>query len=82
MGGAAGAVADFLRRSGFDVKNIGNAPSWNYPFTMVVSRSADMSNARHVAQALKTRAVFMMRTGDVTYDVVVIVGPDYRKDRQ
>jgi len=75
--GAANKVADFLRAKGFDVKQIGNAPTANYPSTLVVSRTKDMSVARQVAAALGTDKVVLMRAGDETYDVTVFIGPDY-----
>jgi hypothetical protein len=39
--GAAGKVADYLRSTNFDIKSVGNAQTWNYPFTMVISRTLD-----------------------------------------
>ena len=77
--GAANKVGDFLRAKGFDVKNKGNAPTSNYPFTLVVSRKNDMSIARQVAAALGAGndKVILARNGDETYDVTVFVGSDY-----
>jgi hypothetical protein len=77
--GAANKVGDFLRAKGFDVKNKGNAPTSNYPFTLIVSRKKDMSIARQVAGALGVESdkTVLMRNGDETYDVTVYVGPDY-----
>lgn len=76
---AAQKVAGFLRTRTYDVKNIGNAASWNYPFTLVVSRGRDMTVARQVAASLTTGHLVMVRTDDRTYDVTVIVGPDYKE---
>lgn len=73
---AASLAAEFLRRKGFDVKDVGNAPSWNYPYTIVVSRTADMSNAEKVARALSTDRVIMLRASESLYDVVVYLGAD------
>ena len=75
--GAADRAADFLRTHKFDVKHIGNAETWNYPFTMVISRTKDMTIAQMVAASLKTNRCVLMRTDDPAYDVTVIVGPDY-----
>jgi hypothetical protein len=80
--GAAQTTAEFLRRRGFDVKNIENARTWNYPFTIVAARSPDMSNARRVAKALKTDKVVLMRRGEYMYDVDVLVGPDFGERTQ
>jgi hypothetical protein len=77
ISGAADAVADFLRLQKFDVKNTGNAPTFNYPFTIVVSRTLDMTVAEHVAKALKTDKLVLERNGDTTYNVTIYLGPDF-----
>ncbi len=75
--GAANKVADFLRSRNFDVKNIGNAQAWNYPYTMVVSRSLDTTVASQVANALKTDKKAIIRNNENLYDVTVFIGPDF-----
>jgi hypothetical protein len=77
--GAAGAVADFLRKQNFDVKRIDNAPTWNYPATMVISREKDMAHAYQIGEALTTDRIVRIRTDETLYDVTVIVGPDYKE---
>lgn len=77
VAGAANKVADFLRGRGFDVKNIGNASTSNYPFTLVVSRKKEMTIARQVAAALTTDRVVLMRNGDDIYDATVFIGSDF-----
>lgn len=79
IAGAADRVTDYLRLKKFDVKYKGNAETWNYPFTMVISRTADMTIARQVAAALATDRCVLMRNGDSTYNVTVIIGPDYKE---
>lgn len=74
---SAAAVATCLRHNNFDVKNMENAPSWNYPFTMVVSRIRDMRVARQIAAVLKTDKVLLLRTADTSYTVSVYVSDDY-----
>ncbi len=75
--GAADKMTDFLRAKNFDVKNTGNAASWNYPFTLVISRTADMKVANQIARVLRTDHIVLIRKEDRTYDVTVIIGPDY-----
>ncbi len=75
--GAANRMAELLRSKQFDVKNIDNASSWNYPFTLVVSRSKDMTVAKKIARVLKTDRVILIRTNEQTYDVTVIIGPEF-----
>jgi hypothetical protein len=77
--GSARIMADYLRNKNFDVKNIGNANNWNFPETLVISRIGTTSIAEHVAAALGTKNMVLIRTPENLYDVMVIVGPDYRK---
>jgi hypothetical protein len=77
VAGAADKVRDFLRAKRFDVKYKGNAPTNNYPFTIVVSRKKDCAIARLVANSLGTDKITLIRTSDDTYDVTVFVGPDF-----
>jgi hypothetical protein len=75
--GAAAKVRDFLRSKNFDVKNTGNAASFNYPFTFVIARKKDMTIARNIAKALKTNHLVLIRSEDQPYDATVVIGPDY-----
>lgn len=75
--GAAGAVADFLRDKGFDVKNIVNAPSWNYPFTIVVSRTQDVTTAQQICTALNTDKLIILRNNEELYNVSIFLGSDF-----
>jgi hypothetical protein len=75
--GAANKVADFLQAKGFDVKNKGNAPTSNYPYTIVISRKKDGTIARQVAQALATDKITLIRTSDESFDATVFVGSDF-----
>jgi hypothetical protein len=82
LSGAGDTLADFLRNRGFDVKYIGNAETWNYPFTLVASRTRDASIARQVCAALKTDKLVLLRTGDEQYDATVFVGADFSERLQ
>ena len=75
--GAADEMTDFLRANHFDVKFAGNAANWNFPFTLVISRTPDMTIARKIARALKTDHCLLIRNNDRTYDATVVIGPDY-----
>jgi hypothetical protein len=82
MPGIAWQAADMVRAAGFDVKNdgIGNAATFNYASTLVLSRTKDMTVARQVGTALKVAPdkVILMRTGDDRFDVTVILGADFK----
>ena len=75
--GAAAAVAGLLRERDFDVKDIGNASTWNYPFTIVASRSVDMTVARRIARTLNTDKLVLLKSEDKMHTVCVLVGPDF-----
>jgi hypothetical protein len=77
--GAAQDVADYLRSQSFDVKNIGNAPAWNYSNTLVISRSLDTTMAVRVATALKTDKIAVIRNDQSLYNVTVYIGSDYKE---
>ena len=77
--GAANKVADYLREQNFDVKSIGNANTWNYPFTMVIARSTDTTVASQVAKALGTAKLVVVRTSEQLYDATVMIGPDFEE---
>ena len=77
--GLAAEATDYLRRRGFDVVEIGNAPRRDT--TAVLVRSGTALDARHVAQALglgPDRIVTGGPTSDYALDVTVTVGTDYR----
>jgi hypothetical protein len=75
--GAAGKIGDFLRTRGFDVKEITNAPDWNYRETIVVSRIGNPRIAQMVAKALNTENLILLRNKSKMFDVSVFVGKDY-----
>ncbi len=78
--GLAWSVAQKLREHGFDVKNdgIGNAPTFNYDQTLVVSRTPDMSVAEQIGEVLEVPddKIILLRNGDQRFDVTVFVGSD------
>jgi hypothetical protein len=77
--GAGRKAAAFLREKKFDVKIVGNAPTWNYPFTLVASRTSNMDIANQVAKVLKTDKIILLRNGSAEYDITVYLGADYRE---
>lgn len=77
VNGAASAAADYLREHNFDVKDIGNADTWNYPHTIVASRTKDMTVAQKVADALEIEKIILLRDENDLYDVTVFLGADF-----
>jgi hypothetical protein len=79
IAGAGDRMADFLRARKFDVKNIGNAPERNYSYTLIISRSKNMTIAHQLGSVLHTDHCVLMRNGEETYAATVIIGPDYEE---
>lgn len=77
--GAAAEMADFLRDKRFDVKRIDNAETWNYPFTIIVSRTNDMTTAKKICEVFDTDKLIVLRNGSDLYDVTVFIGSDYEE---
>jgi hypothetical protein len=76
--GAGQVIADILRNSRFDVKEISNAPDWNYRHTIVARRSMDTLLANDVAKALGTKNLIPLQNKTAIYDITVFVGADFR----
>ena len=76
--GVAAEIGDFLRARGFDVKETANAEDWNYPYTIIASRTADMTIAQKVAKALDSDKLIRLEKNDCLFDATVFVGKDYR----
>jgi len=76
--GAAEVVARALRRGGFDVIDVGNAPGFGYDETIVVDREGKPEVRREVAGYLGCENVVLERRRGSTTAVTVVVGKDYR----
>ena len=77
--GAAQEVASYLRAHSFDVKSIGNAPTFNYSNTLVASRTNDTTMAAKVAAVLKTDKIAIIQNDQNLYDVTFFIGSDYKE---
>lgn len=78
--GAGQAALKYLRKKGFDVINMENAESFDFPETIVLDRSGQASvseAAQAVAQTLGTPNVILQRNDDRMVDVTAIIGRDF-----
>ncbi len=73
---ASDRVRDFLLQKGFDVIETGNAPTWNYPHTLIVLRKPDWSGVSALKKALNTDRVLLLRNPDALVDVSIYLGKD------
>jgi hypothetical protein len=74
--GVANLVAERLRREGFDVVKIGNAPEKTYARTVVAERRDAGPAAEHVAAVLGVRGACPFRNENLLVDATVFVGRD------
>jgi predicted GTPase len=72
-------VTDILRDKGFDVVKVDNAPSQDFPKTIVVDRKTEtMRYAKRVAKSIHCRQVTSQIDPSLYLEVTVIVGKDYQ----
>ncbi|MCH7760873.1 LytR C-terminal domain-containing protein [candidate division TA06 bacterium] len=73
-------VTGILREKGFDVVKVDNAPSHDFPKTIVVDRkSKTMRYAKRVARSIRCRQVTSQVDPSLYLEVTVIIGKDYLK---
>jgi len=77
--GAANLVAERLRKQGYDVVKIGNAPERNYSRTLVAERRAAADIAAGVAKAIGVPTTFAYHNENLLVDATVFVGRDFEE---
>ncbi len=81
INGIARSYTEVLRKSGFDVVEIGNFDHDTLEKTFIISRNGIMDNARQIARALGVSETNIVReeSPDFYLDVTVIIGHDYEQ---
>jgi hypothetical protein len=74
--GAAAQVTEYLRESGFDVVDFGNAEEFDEPRTVVIDRVGARDRALEVAAALRGVPIRSEVDTSLYLDVTVLVGRD------
>ena len=79
--GIAQRIGKQLRAFGFDVITIANAPTFNYPETIVIDRVGNPEFARLVAEILGTKNRIQQVIPDPfrIEEVTIVVGRDYKR---
>ncbi|MEW6042353.1 MAG: LytR C-terminal domain-containing protein [Elusimicrobiota bacterium] len=77
--GVAEEVKSLLQLKGFNVLGCGNAESFRYEHTIVLSRKENMEIAKKVGLALGIENVISLINNRKLLDVTVIVGRDYKR---
>jgi hypothetical protein len=75
--GAGREIANALRLEGYDVVDVGNAETFDFPESMVIDRAGEGGRAREIARALGISNVIIQRIDGSQYEATVIVGKDY-----
>jgi hypothetical protein len=75
--GAAGKMREYLIDRGFDVVELGNAPNWNYPETLIALRNPYWKGAEKLAQVLNTENVIPLENPVRMVDATIFVGKDF-----
>ncbi len=85
-GGAAGGLADqtgkWLKKNGYDVKDIGNADRSDYRYSQIIDRSGNLTAARELASLLGIKEEQIKRLKlmpEPEFDLTLILGRDYRR---
>ncbi|MBU1707811.1 LytR C-terminal domain-containing protein [bacterium] len=79
--GVGQTLSPVLRRSGFDVREIGNADRFNYNNTLVLDRVGERGRALAFADSFGIQSNYVRTERDeklVDIDVTLIVGRDYK----
>ncbi|HEY3298399.1 MAG TPA: LytR C-terminal domain-containing protein, partial [Armatimonadota bacterium] len=74
--GAAQTVADALKLQGYEVISTGNADSFKYPSSRIVTHKKDLKGADALAKIVNTVDVKFAESQSAAADVTVIVGKD------
>lgn len=77
LAGAAQKAAEALRQSGFVVTSIGNADSFNYASSQVISHKPQLSGLDDISQILNISILREEPSPASQADVTVIIGKDY-----
>ncbi len=75
IAGSAKEIADLLERSGFNVRNIGDADRYDYPRTIIHYKPGHKDVAQLVAEQIKTKYSAILREdSSIQADIIVILG--------
>ena len=78
--GVTGAeAARTMQLQGFDVVHLGNADSFDYPYTLVVDRGGGAQSLGEVARAIGCGETLQQLQPEAYLDVTVVLGADYLK---
>lgn len=80
VGGIAGRTAKWLKKNGYDVKDVGNADRQDYRQSKIIDRSGNLTAARELASLLgipESRIKRLALMPKSKYDLTLIIGKDH-----
>jgi calcineurin-like phosphoesterase len=79
--GVAAKFADYLRRNGLDVVEMGNFKGNIEEKTVIIDRSGDLSKAKKVARilGLSDKNVIQQINNSLYLDVTIVIGKDFKE---
>ena len=80
VAGVAAQIAEILKAEGFNVVEVGNADSFDYPRSQVISRQDEMKPAREVASFIPGADLLKESVESSPAMVTVIVGKNFTSD--
>ncbi len=78
--GIAAKVAELLREEGFQVVNVANADSFDYPMSRVIARQSEIEPAKEVAAYIPGAELLKEELKDFPAMVTVIIGKNFKLD--
>jgi LCP family protein required for cell wall assembly len=81
VAGLAGETQEYLRGEGFNVTDIGNAETSDYPSTQILDFGSHPNTTRYLAQVMDIPTLNISYSTETVgdYDVLVIVGNDWQR---
>lgn len=79
VNGVGTVMTTFCRKNGYDVVEMGNYKNFDVPHTLVIDRSANGTDAEHLADLLGVNAKNVIRqySNDQLVTASVVIGKDY-----
>jgi arginine exporter protein ArgO len=79
--GVAATFRDYLRKSGFDVVEMGNYKTDDVNKTMIIARNDDRSNSEKIASILGVNKKYIIQqiNPSLYLDATVIIGKDFKE---
>lgn len=77
IAGAAQQVAAALRERGYEVTSVGNAESFDYASSEIITHTADVQDVNQIASIVNSSSVRHQDNSTAKADVTIIIGKDY-----